>query len=978
LSAPLPDPLAVPPVQPIDQDLDPVQRQAVSQALHTPDLALIQGLPGTGRSRVAAEIVRQSVARGDRVALVAPQGATVDRVLERLLTDPLVRPLRCLAPDENSADLAPPVRALTARGVLQAVEQQALPAAREKVERAEQHARRLEQDEGLWARFPELIARLEGLARQLADLERTQADLAETIESELTFDPATCRGKQPTGLQQQWQERVRLRDATSSRLQAREQELQAGLDRLAGEKRLLEGEQTRLVPLAEAKQQKRWWTLAWWKATLQSGKLQRLEVVRQRLTGIEQERTQLERERVRVRAEHDQAEAACRAERSSVTQAELQRRLDELNQQKTRIEEERRSAGQDWDQTLAALSDPALSPAERSPEAVERSRQRWVAQREAVQRELAVDRQWAEALEQALPGLADHLADWANVLVGTPAGLAAALSPDRLPPAEGSLQLDLLLLDDAHLFSDAEWNTFSTWAARCVALGEPPVASEEAGLMRRPGPAGRGAVRSVVVRPGMFQQLWQRLHSDPTSLPSRWREEGEQRICQLRPVSPDQEPWIETEEVVDRAEIELRIVAPPRTDPHIAEVIFPNHWGWKEAREFIYHELEELTVQPAGRALFWSETPERISLDFLPGTCVETVSATLDRGLHEVVASRPLTGEGPPCCTMALHFDRAAGWDRESAQRWVAERLHLRELGRTTLLTTPYRPVPNLARCLAEVLFPQAHWLRSAAYVTPGWAAGLATPPVEFVPATSAGRPEASAPDTRANGAGTAPAGHARPIRGAGLEVDLGDRRRREHLEQELKSPLPPTGLCNPAEARVVVRLLEELVRDAGFLAAWSGWQATHPAGQPLAIAVMALFPAQVELLRLLILQSEVLGSGQPALEVGLPSAFQGRECLVAVLSLTRSHTHRAVPFSDHPRSFGLALTRAAARVLVVGDAGTMLRRTQWQGALDHLDDSAGRREQALIGHFISHLIERLPEPSVPPRTSRLTESSRV
>jgi hypothetical protein len=215
-------------------------------------------------------------------------------------------------------------------------------------------------------------------------------------------------------------------------------------------------------------------------------------------------------------------------------------------------------------------------------------------------------------------------------------------------------------------------------------------------------------------------------------------------------------------------------------------------------------------------------------------------------------------------------------------------------------------------------------------------------------------------------------------MRGAGLEIDLADRRRREQLEQELKLALPATGLCNPAEARVVVRVLEELVGDPAFQATWSGWTTSSPAGQPLAVALMALFPAQVALLRLLCQQSEVLAPWRQWIEVGLASTFQGRECLVALLSLTRSHTHRAVPFSDHPRSFAVALTRAVARVLVVGDPGTMLRRTQWQGALDHLDDSAGRREQALIAHFIGHLIEHDTEAGIPSRTSRLTESTRV
>src|SRR5438093_220633 len=45
-------------VQPVDAALDTPQRDAVAKALQTPDLCLIQGGPGTGKSRVIAEVIR--------------------------------------------------------------------------------------------------------------------------------------------------------------------------------------------------------------------------------------------------------------------------------------------------------------------------------------------------------------------------------------------------------------------------------------------------------------------------------------------------------------------------------------------------------------------------------------------------------------------------------------------------------------------------------------------------------------------------------------------------------------------------------------------------------------------------------------------------------------------------------------------------------------------------------------------------------
>ena len=76
---------------------------------------------------------------------------------------------------------------------------------------------------------------------------------------------------------------------------------------------------------------------------------------------------------------------------------------------------------------------------------------------------------------------------------------------------------------------------------------------------------------------------------------------------------------------------------------------------------------------------------------------------------------------------------------------------------------------------------------------------------------------------------------------------------------------------------------------------------------------------------------------------------FRQRECDVAVVPLTRSHTHRAVPYGDDPSAIPLALTRAGQRVIVVGDAGTLTRRAQWDGPLDHLDGATAAREKAWV-----------------------------
>jgi hypothetical protein len=85
---------------PEDDPLNEAQRLAVAGALATPHAFVIQGPPGTGKTTVICEIIRQLVARGQRVLMLAPQHVAVDEVLVRVGRKPGIRALR-LAWDEG-------------------------------------------------------------------------------------------------------------------------------------------------------------------------------------------------------------------------------------------------------------------------------------------------------------------------------------------------------------------------------------------------------------------------------------------------------------------------------------------------------------------------------------------------------------------------------------------------------------------------------------------------------------------------------------------------------------------------------------------------------------------------------------------------------------------------------------------------------------------------------------------------------------
>ena len=65
--------------------LNEFQRDAVACALAADDVALVHGPPGTGKTTVLVEIIRQHVARGARVLATAPSNIAVDNILEKLL-----------------------------------------------------------------------------------------------------------------------------------------------------------------------------------------------------------------------------------------------------------------------------------------------------------------------------------------------------------------------------------------------------------------------------------------------------------------------------------------------------------------------------------------------------------------------------------------------------------------------------------------------------------------------------------------------------------------------------------------------------------------------------------------------------------------------------------------------------------------------------------------------------------------------------
>lgn len=79
----------IPPWIPLNSNLDPSQREAVTLALAAADIALIQGPPGTGKTTTVVELIGQEVMRGARVLACAASNIAVDNLVERLASQML-------------------------------------------------------------------------------------------------------------------------------------------------------------------------------------------------------------------------------------------------------------------------------------------------------------------------------------------------------------------------------------------------------------------------------------------------------------------------------------------------------------------------------------------------------------------------------------------------------------------------------------------------------------------------------------------------------------------------------------------------------------------------------------------------------------------------------------------------------------------------------------------------------------------------
>jgi hypothetical protein len=948
------EPVATPGVVVHDSALDAVQREAVARALATPDLGLIQGLPGTGKSRVVAEIVIQAALQGLRVLLLAPGAAAIDRVLQLAGNHDAVCPMRCLGREESLQALPPSSQALTFSERGRFLAQSATTQAHTALNQEDQCCRRSRKDESIWPRLEDLAVQQQRLQVQGCALAEARQALSSLQISE--EDPGVVAARaRVNGLQ------------TEIEAMAREVE-QCRQVGAAGEP-----ERDALRPLAEAKAQGRWWTGAWWQATFKGGVLSKWMALEEAHRQACEAAAALEEKLQRLEVQRAEAETGLQVEQTRQRLAEIARRSAEMDDQEAALRHEQTLLEAKWHTACQELAPATRRPGDMTQGAVTAAQDAWKQQRAQEEERLGFARDWAGYLQEAAPALAARLPEYANLVAATVAGVTSDEHfGDQVANPDG---FDLLILEEADQVTESEFLKLAGRAQRWILVGEPAhdLAAGRPGesAYECPGSSAR-RLPAIPLRAGFFQRLWDQLHCDPRKLPYSWVQENGRLCCRLRPVNTEQRQWLETEHVADFAEIELRILVLPRLQPLLAEVVFPPSMTFPQAKEYIFKELQELPVQAASHSLRWVDGADQVVLHIAEPDPSGATGVMLAPGIRELVGRRNL--EGPktkelaavPWQTCQVEFDRAAGWDRRRCEEWVQHHLGLRDLGRTVRLDVPRRMHPPLAAVLSDLLFDGhecCSYRIAGCLTTPSVGSTAAhvgsngnSFAVEFIPVPplTPDRPPRRTGEARLarldNGR-RAPVVTHRSIPakgGAGLELDLAGARHVDRLPSELRAQLPNRGFVNYIEAQAIVRKLEALAADPAV-------RADTEAGRSV-LAVVALYASQAELIRRLILQSRILRSAGLAIEVDVPGGFRHRESAVVLLSLTRSHSHRAVSFGEGPQALTLALTRARARLILFGDPGTLARRSQWEGPLDHLDEAAAGRERKVVAQLLRYL----------------------
>jgi ATP-dependent RNA/DNA helicase IGHMBP2 len=132
---------------------------------------------------------------------------------------------------------------------------------------------------------------------------------------------------------------------------------------------------------------------------------------------------------------------------------------------------------------------------------------------------------------------------------------------------------------------------------------------------------------------------------------------------------------------------------------------------------------------------------------------------------------------------------------------------------------------------------------------------------------------------------------------------------------------------ANPEEAALIIRYMQQY------------FNGLPQSARELSTGLISPYKAQVELLRHLFAESDILMQLPGKTSINTVDAFQGQERDIVFISLVRSNPHREIGFLKDIRRMNVSMTRAKMKLVMIGDSSTLGNHPFYKGLIDFLDE---------------------------------------
>ena len=136
-------------------------------------------------------------------------------------------------------------------------------------------------------------------------------------------------------------------------------------------------------------------------------------------------------------------------------------------------------------------------------------------------------------------------------------------------------------------------------------------------------------------------------------------------------------------------------------------------------------------------------------------------------------------------------------------------------------------------------------------------------------------------------------------------------------------------GRINRAEAELTLLALEQYFEKIGK---------TRVLNERLDVGVISPYRAQVQYLRRLLKKREYFKPFRKLISVNTVDGFQGQERDIILISLVRSNDEGQIGFLRDLRRMNVAITRARMKLIILGDATTMVRHPFYRKLYEYIE----------------------------------------